>query len=63
MRYKNGETFAGKFRVGERVLGRHTMPDGSFYDGAYQNGLPNGKGQFRWCDGVRYIGGWCNGLQ
>jgi hypothetical protein len=35
MRYKNGETFAGKFRVGERVLGRHTMPDGSFYDGAY----------------------------
>ena len=44
-------------------MGRHAFGDGSFYDGQYENSLPNGRGEFKWIDGVRYIGGWLNGLQ
>lgn len=35
IKYRNGETFIGRFRNGERIVGRHSMPDGSFYDGEY----------------------------
>jgi 1-phosphatidylinositol-4-phosphate 5-kinase len=39
------------------------MPDGSYYEGQYEGELPNGKGEFRWPDGVRYNGDWRSGLQ
>lgn len=39
------------------------MPDGSYYEGQYDGELPNGKGEFRWPDGVRYIGDWRMGVQ
>lgn len=35
MKYKTGETFTGKFKNGERVEGKLTMPDGSYYDGQF----------------------------
>ena len=39
------------------------MPDGSYYEGQYENGVPHGRGDFLWPDGVRYIGFWRGGLQ
>lgn len=39
------------------------MPDGSYYEGQYEGGLAHGRGEFRWVDGVRYVGGWKNGFQ
>ena len=56
MRYKSGDTYVGLFRSGEKVRGRHQMPEGSYYEGEYDADLPHGKGEFRWYDGVRYIG-------
>ena len=39
------------------------MPDGSYYEGQFEGGLPGGRGEFRWNDGVRYVGMWRNGVQ
>jgi len=44
IKYRNGETFKGIFKAGERAVGRHSMPDTSYYDGEYENGVPHGKG-------------------
>ena len=39
------------------------MPDGGYYDGEFDNGVPHGMGEFKWSDGVRYIGNWRCGAQ
>ena len=39
------------------------MPDGSFFEGHYEGGVPNGRGEFHWNDGVIYVGMWRGGLQ
>lgn len=44
-------------------MGRHTYPDGSYYDGMYKENVPNGTGEFFWSDGVKYSGQWRGGIQ
>ena len=39
------------------------MPDASYYDGEYENGVPHGRGEFRWSDGLKYVGSWRGGMQ
>jgi hypothetical protein len=39
------------------------MPDGSSYEGQFEGDLPHGRGEFRWPDGVRYVGEWRGGAQ
>lgn len=42
--YKNKEVFHGTFNEGYRNFGRHTYPDGSYYDGMFKDNVPNGTG-------------------
>lgn len=44
IKYKNGETFQGIFKAGNRISGVHVMIDGSYYDGQYLNNVPHGFG-------------------
>jgi hypothetical protein len=45
--------------------GSYTFPDGSYYEGAWQNFLPHGEGTYTWPDGTVYRGclsaGKCDG--
>lgn len=54
LRMANGETFKGKFRNGMKLFGKYTYPNGSYYEGSFENDLPHGNGVFVWEDGVRY---------
>lgn len=44
IRYKNGEIFTGKFKEGNKSVGRHVMADSSFYEGSFKDNLPHGDG-------------------
>ena len=44
IKYHNDEFFDGTFLDGFKHMGRHTYPDGSYYDGMYKDNVPNGKG-------------------
>ena len=63
IKYKNGEIFKGSFKESQRVFGRHTFPDGSYYEGTFRENMPHGNGEFYWPDGIKYSGQWKNGLQ
>lgn len=36
IRYHNGEIFQGSFVEGEKHIGHHSYPDGSYYDGMFK---------------------------
>ncbi len=40
--------------------GRYTYRDGSYFEGAFKNGLPQGEGICYYANGDRYEGGWKN---
>lgn len=40
--------------------GRYTYRDGSYYDGGFVDGLPQGEGVCNYANGDRYEGGWKN---
>lgn len=44
IKYKNGEVYTGNFREGLKFIGRHTMVDGSFYEGMFKDNIPHGSG-------------------
>lgn len=31
IKYRNGETFIGRFKAGEKIQGKHLLQDGSYY--------------------------------
>ena len=42
-------------------MGTLTFPDGSTYEGEWDNGFMNGKGTFTWANGDQKTGIWING--
>ncbi|KAF7285010.1 hypothetical protein GWI33_012326 [Rhynchophorus ferrugineus] len=66
-RFTNGTTYVGSWSNGGKMHGEgHLLfPDGTRYDGYFQNGLFNGLGVLSFVDGSRYEGefyqGWFHG--
>ena len=46
----------GTFKNNKLVYGQTIMPDGSHYEGEFDNLLPHGKGQMKYKDGNDYRG-------
>jgi len=51
MKYANGDTYAGDFKIGKRDgEGIKNNADGSWYKGSYKDDLPHGQGEYQWVD-------------
>ncbi len=62
IRLDNGATYVGTLDANSKFSGKgiYTYPDGSVYDGLWENGLRSGTGKMMWADGSQYIGNWKN---
>lgn len=55
-RYEDGTRYVGDWnqRGQKHGMGHLSLPDGTRYDGAFQNGLCSGLGVMCFCDGAKY---------
>ena len=54
--YSNKGTYTGIFSQGEKVQGKETYKDGSYYEGFWKNNIPEGYGYKRFVDNTEYKG-------
>lgn len=59
--YNDGSVFEGQFIDGEKVNGKLSWTDGSYYVGKIKNNLFHGEGMFHWAEGREYNGTWKEG--
>ncbi|MCQ2815718.1 MAG: hypothetical protein MJ252_00480, partial [archaeon] len=59
--YSDHSVFEGEFLNGEKVNGKLSWPDGSYYVGKIKDNLFEGEGLFHWAEGREYKGTWKGG--
>lgn len=61
--WPSGDRFEGEWYNFQKKNGTEAFANGDVYTGAYEDGMPQGQGQYKWKNGALYIGQFHKGLK
>ena len=53
---ETGMKYVGTFKAGQLVKGKWLYPNGSYFEGNFDNNKPKGKGTWHFCNGNEVVG-------